>query len=140
MINDDGKACWKIRPFFKVSEPVMSDEIIHCPTSSQICGDQEHGCVEMQKSSLTCPSEDFESECSSGPDESDSTVSSTSSTLSIVPDQRKFASDKYKRLFPRLYFHSSKKKMVMCANILNFLVLEMVHRKYVKAKELIFRK
>lgn len=77
------------------------------------CGDQEFrdqepGCVEMQNSFPTCPSDDHESESSSEPDESDSTMSSTSSTLSIVPDQRKFASDKYERLFPWLYFSSSK--------------------------------
>lgn len=112
--DEDGKACWKIRSFFKVSEPVMPDEIPHSPTSSQTCGYQDNGCVEIQKSSLICPSENFESESRSGPDESDSTMSSTSSTLSIVPDQRKFASDKYECLFPRLYFSSSKKNGYVC--------------------------
>lgn len=92
----------------------MPDEIPHSPTSSQTCGYQDNGCVEIQKSSLTCPSENFESESRSGPDESDSTMSSTSSTLSIVPDQRKFASDKYECLFPRLYFSSSKKNGYVC--------------------------
>lgn len=94
----------------------------------------------MQKSFLICLLEDFEFECSFGFDELDLIVLSISSIFLIVFDQRKFVFDKYKCFFFWFYFYSFKKKMVMCVNILNFLVLEMVYRKYVKVKELIFRK
>jgi hypothetical protein len=123
--KDDGKACKKIDTFFKAADCTVSGASASDASTSQTSGDQEIESHEAARGDLNHNNMDTsisttETERvvqhdadSAGSDDSDSGSSASESTMPSIslvptPDQRKFASDRYERLFPWLYYSVAK--------------------------------